>query len=490
MISWMQKHRKYLVVTIWISTIAFVGAGFVGWGAYSYNRDKSNSVATVGEKEITIDELQSTYSNLYSYYNQMMGGKLTKEAAEKLHLQDIALNQLIQEALLINYAKAHGITALEDEVLAKIQSIEAFQKNGKFDKKRYFQVLRSIGTDANKFEKNLKKEIIIDKLTKMLNLPATSLDTKMIFASAYMEDDLEAKKISVDPSTVKVSDDELKKYWEAHKNSYLSKKSYQLAAIRIVASTIEVSDEDIKNYYNEHKEMFRGADDKIASFEDSKARVKAKLQKKRAKTETLKKYLALKNGKISAEENITVSEGSSDIPLTKIRTAAKGSYIKSIELPDGFMTAQLIAVEEPAPLSFEKAKEMAKKELVAQKAHKLLEAKAKEELASLKDLKEIGFVTREDTDKLDFLAKNEAAAFLNHLFSTAEKKGYYLLQNSAVIYQIKDQKLYDADRFAKKHDKLKQSADALKANSIRESLIKRLQKQYKIEKHIKGQVGL
>jgi len=486
MISWMQKHRKYLVVTIWISTIAFVGAGFVGWGAYSYNKDRSNSVATVGERQITIDELQTTYSSLYGYYNQMMGGKLTKEAAEKLHLQDIALNQLIQEALLINYAQEHGIIATEAEVLAKIKSIEAFQQNGHFDKKRYFQVLRSIGTDANKFEKNLKKEIIVTKLTKMLDLPATSLDMKMLYASAYMEDKLAAKKISVDPATVKIDEQELKKFWESHKEQYLSKKSYQLAAIKVAAESIEVSDDDIKNYYNEHKEMFRGEDDKIASFEESKAKVKAKLQKKKAKTEALKKYLALKSGKISADQNITLSEGSTEIPLNKIRTAATGSFIKSIELPDGFMTAQLIAVKEPAPLSFEEAKERAKKELIAQKTRKLLEAKAKEEAASPKGLKEIGFVTREDSDKLDFLTKQEAEAFLNHLFSTTDKKGYYLLENSAVIYKIDDQKLYDADRFAKKKVQMKQSGDALKANSIRESLIKRLQKQYKIEKHIKG----
>ncbi|WP_245821627.1 SurA N-terminal domain-containing protein, partial [Campylobacter vulpis] len=27
MLTWMQHHKKYLVVTIWISVIAFVGAG-------------------------------------------------------------------------------------------------------------------------------------------------------------------------------------------------------------------------------------------------------------------------------------------------------------------------------------------------------------------------------------------------------------------------------------------------------------------------------
>ncbi len=486
MISWMQKHRKYLVVTIWISTIAFVGAGFVGWGAYSYNQDKANSVATVGEKEITLDELQSTYSNLYNYYNRMMGGKLTKEAAEKLHLQDIALNQLIQEALLLNYAREHGIIALDDEILAKIQSIEAFQESGHFSKERYFQVLRSIGTDANKFEKNIKKEIIIEKLTKLLKLPATSLDTKMLFASAYMQDKLAAKKITVDPASVKIEEDELKKFWEAHKNDYLSKKSYQLAAIKVTAAQIEVAEADIKAYYDEHKEMFRGADDKIVPFEESKERVKTKLQKKKAKTEVLKKYLALKNGKIEADENITVTEGETDIPLEKIRKSSVGSFIKTIELPEGFMTAQLIAITEPEPLAFEDAKKMVEKDLRREKARKLLEEKAKAAVASGKDLKEIDFVSREDSDKIDFLEKEEAAAFLNHLFSRPDKKGYYLLKNSAVIYEIREQKLYDADQFVQKRDTLKQSAEALKENTVRESLIKRLEKKYKIEKHFKG----
>ncbi len=486
MISWMQKHRKYLVVTIWISTIAFVGAGFVGWGAYSYNQDKANSVATVGAKEITVDELQSTYSNLYNYYNRMMGGKLTKEAAEKLHLQDMALNRLIQEALLINYAKEKGIIALDEEVLAKIESIDAFKENGHFSKTRYKQVLKSIGTNPKTFENNIRKEIVIDKLVTLLKLPATALDTKMIFASAYMEDKLAAKKVTIDPKEITIDEKELKSYREAHKDKYMSKKAYQLAVIKVIAENVAVADEDVKKYYDEHKEMFRGADDKIVPFEESKDRVKAKLQKKKAKTEVLKKYLALKHGEIKADENLTVVEGETDIPLTKIKKAKVGSYIKTIELPNGFMTAQLIAIEEPKPLPFEKAKALAKNDLLAEKKQQLLEAKAKAEVKDPKELKEIGFVTREDADKIDFLSKQEAAAFLNHLFSSVEKKGYFMLPDAAVVYKVEEQKLFDPEKYAKKKAELQKSVDALKDNSIQESLIERLQKQYKIEKHFKG----
>ncbi|MDC0933875.1 SurA N-terminal domain-containing protein, partial [Arcobacteraceae bacterium] len=72
MIEWMQKHKKWLIVTIWISTIAFVGAGFVGWGSYDYEKSTS-TVAIVGEKEVPLKDLQNEYSSLYSQYQQMLG---------------------------------------------------------------------------------------------------------------------------------------------------------------------------------------------------------------------------------------------------------------------------------------------------------------------------------------------------------------------------------------------------------------------------------
>jgi hypothetical protein len=44
MIEWMQRHKKWLVITIWISTIAFIGAGFVGWGAYDFGKTEGTVI--------------------------------------------------------------------------------------------------------------------------------------------------------------------------------------------------------------------------------------------------------------------------------------------------------------------------------------------------------------------------------------------------------------------------------------------------------------
>ena len=486
MISWMQKHRKYLVVTIWISTIAFVGAGFVGWGAYSYNQQRSNAAATVGDTKITVKELQTAYNNTYNYYNRMLGGQLTKEKAEALHLQDIALNQLIQEALLLNYAREHGIIALKDEVLAKIRAIEAFQANGVFDKKRYFQVLRSIGTDSKTFEDGIRKEVVIEKLNRLLGLPAAPVEAKMLFAATALEDKVAVKSVTIDPDAIKIDEAELRKFWEAHKSEYLSKKRYELGVIRVDAKLFEIPEADLRAYYDAHKTRFKDKEDKILPFEKAKDAVRLTLQKKKAKTEALKKYLALKHGKISPEENLTVSEGNTTIPLEKIRTAAKGSYIKTIALPEGFMTAQLIAVHEPAPLSFEEAAAMARQQLKAQKMQQLLAEKAKAAQKEPKGFKEIGYISRSDLKRIDFLSPAEAKQFLDRLFASKTKEGYQLFRDKAVVYRIEDQKLFDAEKFAARKQELLQSAEGLKQSIMQQSLIQQLQKRYKIEKHIKG----
>jgi len=115
MISWMQKHNKYLVWTIWIATIAFIGAGFVGWGSYNLG-SKAGNVAKVGNIEIKQSKLNNAYSNLYGQYNQMMQGKLDEKKAREMGLIKQAFSTLAVQAKLLNFANESGIIASDEEV--------------------------------------------------------------------------------------------------------------------------------------------------------------------------------------------------------------------------------------------------------------------------------------------------------------------------------------------------------------------------------------
>ncbi len=482
----MQTHRKYLVVTIWISTIAFVGAGFVGWGAYSFSADKANAVAKVGERSISGKELQSSYNNIYGYYNQMMGGKLTQEKADQLKLQDIAFEQLIKETLLLNYADELGITALEKEIVSQIHSIDNFKANGKFDKETYFKVLKAVNKEAQEFEDGIKKEIIIKKLSSALQIPFTELELETLAASLYIQDQLNTKLIDVQNSDINMSDDALKSFWENTKNDYMSEKSYTVETIKVSSNNIEVKDAEVEEFYNEKKHLFKGDDDKILGFEDVKEDVTKKVQLKKAKKEALKKYLAFKDGKIEADESKTVSASKSDIPLEKIVIAKAGSFIKAIELPDGYITAKLTSINMPEPLAYEAAKPMAQNNYLKTQKTQLLEQRAKASLESLEETQALGFLTRDDAAKVTSLSENEARVFLGHVFSKSDKKGYYIFADKAVVYEITDQKLLSPEQLEANKENLIKNIESIKNNTTQNMLIKQLEKKYKIEKYYKG----
>ncbi len=170
MITWMQRHKKYLVVTIWISVIAFVGAGFVGWGAYDFNSDRASAIAKVGDRKITVQEYQLAYANYYNFYNNTLGGTLTQEKADKMGLEKLVIQSIINETLILAYADEIGLRATDAEVKKTLASDTAFQKNGVFDKETYYRVIKQSQLKPKDYETGLKKQILLTKVQKILNL--------------------------------------------------------------------------------------------------------------------------------------------------------------------------------------------------------------------------------------------------------------------------------------------------------------------------------
>ena len=125
MIDWMQKHKKWLIITIWISTIAFIAAGMVGWGSYSFNLDQG-VVARVGDIKISQKQYDMQFRQLFNQYNS--GGDLDLQKAKEMGLDELALSQVIQKALLQNFAQDLGIYVSNEEISSEIAKIEVFQE--------------------------------------------------------------------------------------------------------------------------------------------------------------------------------------------------------------------------------------------------------------------------------------------------------------------------------------------------------------------------
>ncbi|MGA1931303.1 peptidylprolyl isomerase [Arcobacter sp. YIC-464] len=483
MISWMQRHKKWLVITIWISTIAFVGAGFVGWGSYDYGK-QGGVVAVVGDREVSVEEYQEEYSNLYEQYARLFGDSFNQEMADKLNLKDVAYKQVLQKNLILSYGDDLGLTVTNEDIAKELVKYQAFLKDGKFDKDTYVKVLSQNRTTPAEFEDSLKRGILLTKIQKLFDLEANKNEVKNLSKLLFLEDDISIEILSLDNITVDAKEDDVKKYWEENKNAYMSEVKYQVMSSKMPLLSSNANDEEIKSYYEKFRLDFKKEDGKIKTLEEARSEVIKQLDEKFTKKEALKKYLKIKKGDEQLKDVATYtvanmpysSENNQLIVESKVGTLNK-PFLEN----DEFVITQLVKVEKAQPLAYEEAKNMAKEDYIYVEKQKKLEETAKQKVSTFNGV-EIKGVTRESIDRITLLQAQEAAQFLNQLFSSTTKEGYIKLNDKVVLYRVNNSKFgtYDETRNSAVESTLTQ----LQAQELMTNLINRLENSYEIQSSI------
>lgn len=482
MINWMQKHKNYLLPTIFISTFAFVGAGFVGWGTVDFG-NSGGTVANVGDVEVTQSELQREYSRMYQFYNQLSGGRFDQEQAEKMGLQQQAMQNLITQAMLQNYAHDNGLLVDDSEVAAKILTIEAFQKEGKFDRDIYERLLTQNRMTIAEFEDSIRKEVLLDKSRAITHMDLTDLEKEALGAAFYLQDRLMIKIMEADSITPEITEEELKAFWESNQNRYQTKKQYHITYLSESLDTQEPSDQMVEEHYADNKNTYRDDEGKILSLDDARQKVIMDLQAKLAEKEALKQYIALKKGENTQSQTIMIEEDSNDFGPDMISALEKikaGDAIKPVRTKAGYVTAKLDAVTPRQAKTYEAAKSLAEADLIAQKRKELLSAKANEALQNGFVGEETGFVNRDDVGKIESLSQQEAATFLNQVFQSKAAKGVVNLDSKVVLYEVLEQQLLSPEQIDNNIQFITQNAEQLKQNLIERGLLKKLQQRYEV----------
>ena len=485
MISWMQKHKKWLVVTIWISTIAFVGAGFVGWGSYNFN-SSNRSIAVVGDKEITIDELQDEYSNLFNQYNQMLGGQFTKEMAKQFGLENTALQLAIEKGLFMEYAKDLGLSITKDELLKYLFTIKSFQKNGKFDKATYVKVLQMSRLKPAEYEKKVRNELLMDKMRKIFTQKISKSEKQYLSKLTFIQDKLKIKIINKsDIDTKQASDKELKSYWETNKDKYKTDIKYNLALYEVDISQKSYSVDELQEYYKSNKNKFIDKDGKIKDFNTAKDEINRVLNLQNSKKQALKTYLKLKKNKIQFAKSMIISQ--LDLPFgndnQKIIQSKKGDILKPILSNNKYQVLKIDDIIKPTTKTFEEAKDNVVIDFKREQKKKILDDTIAKNLKNFKG-KTIGYVSITQPQKIKELKIEEATKFLQQLFTSLEKKGSIDLGEKVVLYEILDSKLGSYD--ASKDMLVSKNIEQLKNNEIFINLIKNLKLKYEIISYMKN----
>ena len=223
----MQKHNKYLIVTIWIATIAFIGAGFVGWGSLQFG-SKVGNIARVGDIDITREQFDLTYRNTYQRYNQMLKGQLDEKKAKEIGIAQQTFSTLAREALLLNLAQEFGIVVNDEEVLQELYKIPSFQTKKVFDNSLYQGYLKSQRLKAKTFEAVIHKELVVQKLLKLLASEGFKFEDEIVMGALSVSDKIAYRVLDKRDIVVDNNLSQLKAYWQKNKAQYKTNKQYQL----------------------------------------------------------------------------------------------------------------------------------------------------------------------------------------------------------------------------------------------------------------------
>ncbi|WP_345993836.1 SurA N-terminal domain-containing protein [Sulfurimonas sp. HSL-1716] len=487
MISWMQRHRKWLVITIWISTIAFIGAGFVGWGQYNYGK-KASAAAKVGDVDISYSELQREYGRMYAYFNNMFQGKFDEAQAKSFGLQKQALSQLINQALILNLANSYDLRVSDKEVFDLIKSQKGFQTNGVFDKDLYKTVLSRNNLSTKEYEGGLRKQLLIQKTLNMLSIKPTALEEQSINTILDIADKINYKVLDRSMIKVDTSDEKLKAFWQGRKSDFMSEPSYDVSYIVQTPLNKEYTDGELTDYYNAHKSQFTSIDGKIKIPDDARELITAMLNKEETKKEALRTFVAYKKGELDKSiviKNASLSSSknifNADILKELSELTDAKPYLKPKLINGKYVIIKLDKTNPSAPKSFEAAKAEVLAVYLAEGKESQLQKLAQDSVATFNG-KNTDFITVKDGGKIPGLTEQEGTEFLNQLFKNNKKRGFVTLGNKKIVlFNILEQKLLDDS---------KENVDSvivkLRTDLLNQNLLKMLKKRFKTEIFVEG----
>jgi peptidyl-prolyl cis-trans isomerase D len=262
MITMMRRSRKALQVGLLIVVASFVASLFLfGSGRFGAENVR-DSVATVNGEPIPMERYQRRYQAYVEAYSQIYRDRFSPELAEKLGLPQQVVNDLVQEAVVVQRARAEGLEVTDEELNAQIQAIPAFLEGGRFALKRYEELLRQRGMSAAKFENDVRRELTRVKVENLVRSAAKVSDAEVEKAFAVQHEGVRAAWVLIElaplTAAATATDAEAETYLKQHGAEFRlpDRRRVQYVLLSPKDFTRPVSDADAEKYYQEHASEF------------------------------------------------------------------------------------------------------------------------------------------------------------------------------------------------------------------------------------------
>jgi len=264
-------NRKKRVVQVVMGLLILP---FLFWGIESYrNMGGEGYVAIVDGEEIPRREYEQALRDHHERMRSMMGANFDSAMLDTFEVKNSVLERLIQQRLLYREANSNGFTVLDSQIIKTIRDVPAFQKDSKFSKQQYEQLLRAQSLTPAIFESRIRQELLLQQLLNGYSdyAFAPKVVAEKVHYLSEVKREINQSQITPEQFWALVTPEEkdIVIYYEKHKADFdlpeRARIEYLVLSLDAVAKNETVSDEAVAAYFSEHREEFGQPEERKAS---------------------------------------------------------------------------------------------------------------------------------------------------------------------------------------------------------------------------------
>jgi peptidyl-prolyl cis-trans isomerase D len=261
MLNLIRKHATSWLIKILLILVAIV---FIFWGGYSYQSREASRLAKVYDQFITYGEYQKAYDQMVDNYRRQFGKMFSEDLLKQMDVKRQALEMLIQRHLLQHAAKELGLTASDEEVQHSILQYPVFLNEGKFEQKRYLQVLRQARMTPEVFEGEMAADLALQKVQAFIKRQASVSEDEILAEYQFTNTQIQLAYVAFDPkdfeAQIKPEENEISAYYNDHQDKYRDPEKRQFALVIFKADQyldqVAVTDGEIQYYYEDNQKKY------------------------------------------------------------------------------------------------------------------------------------------------------------------------------------------------------------------------------------------
>lgn len=369
------------IIGIIVALMAFTGIEAI----FQASGNNKQDVAKVNGEEITQTELSQAVDMQRRQLMQQLGKDFDASLLDEKLLRDAALKGLIDRKLLLQGAADSKFGFSEAALDQVILQTPEFQVDGKFNAERFDQVIRQLGYSRMQFRQMLTQEMLIGQVRAGIAGSGFVTDAEVL-AFARLEKqtrDFATVNIKADPAAVKLTDDEVKAYYDQHAKEFMTPDQVVIDYLELKKSSffdqVTVKDDELQAAYE--KETANLAEQRRAAHilievndKVTEAQAKAKIEDIQARLAKGEKFEALakefSQDPGSANNGGDLGFAGPGVYDPDFETALYGLKQDQVSAPVrttfGWHLIKLLGVEAPEVPSFASLKDKLTRELKAQ----------------------------------------------------------------------------------------------------------------------------